>query len=137
MTWFNYTIPTPHHIVIPHHFGQKTVKNGDVFKNPYFDHFLAKKGGSDLIWFEFCSQIWNPLIILHIIGTHLMWFSHLDFLALLAIFWIFKSLGLNSFCKLHIFFRIFGMTIVLCEGISHGQFKFWKMTQAITQTCDM
>ena len=40
--------------------------------------FSAKRW-SNFIRFEFCGQIWNPLIILRMIGPHLTWFSHLDF----------------------------------------------------------
>ena len=44
-----------------------------------FNSFWPKKG-SNVIRFEFCGQIWTPLIILHIIGPLLTWFSHFDFL---------------------------------------------------------
>ena len=33
------------------------------------------KNGSNFILFEFWCQIWNPLVILHILGTHLIWFA--------------------------------------------------------------
>ena len=34
---------------------------------PYFDSFWPKRG-SNVIRLEFCGLIWNPLIILHVIG---------------------------------------------------------------------
>ena len=66
--------------------GQK-LSNLEIFLEIFwfsrdFDSFFGQKGGSNIIPFELCGQIWNPLIILHtsIIGTHLKWFSHFDFL---------------------------------------------------------
>ena len=45
---------------------------------PIFDSFLAKKR-SNIIWLEFWGQIWNPLIILHLLIPHLIWFYILIF----------------------------------------------------------
>ena len=62
-----------------HRFGQNSVEN---WRNTRFSLFLTvywPKRESDVIWFEFQGQIWNPLIISHLLGPHLIWFSHFYF----------------------------------------------------------
>ena len=41
---------------------------------------LWTKRGLKINRFEFWSQIWDPLIILHLLGPNLIWFLHFDFL---------------------------------------------------------
>ena len=60
--------------------GQKSCQNGLNWVFCQFPTVFGQKNGSNLNWFEFWGQIWNPLIVLHILGTHLIWFSHFDFL---------------------------------------------------------
>ena len=50
-----------------------------------FSMFFWTKWGSNIIKFEFWGQIWDPLIILHLLGPHLIWFSHFDFLTFHAV----------------------------------------------------
>ena len=37
------------------------------------------KRGTNAIRFGFWGQIWNPLVISHLLGPHLIWFSYFDF----------------------------------------------------------
>ena len=66
----------------------KLAKSGSL---PISDIFWPKNG-LNLIRFEHWGQIWNPLIILHILGTHLIWFSHFDFLTSNAFWKIWNSI---------------------------------------------
>ena len=61
-------------------FGQKTVKNPPYWVFCHFWTVFRPKKGSNIIRFEFRDQIWNPLIILHILGPNLIQFLHFDFL---------------------------------------------------------
>ena len=57
-------------------FGQKLSKYGIC----QFSAFFWPTNGSDVIRFEFWAQIWDPLLILHILGPHLIWFPRFVFL---------------------------------------------------------
>ena len=62
----------------PFFFWPKTVGNWQNTQfSPFWQLFWPEKG-SNLIRFQFWGQIWSPLIILHILGTDLIWFSHFD-----------------------------------------------------------
>ena len=87
--------------------------------------------GSNVIGFELCGQIWNPLIILHIIGPNLVRFSDLDFLTSPCIFKIFKSQAPLGFWKFWIFFHIFGMIIWMFVR-SRNALKAWNYAKGIT-----
>ena len=50
---------------------KKLSEIGKIPDLAHFDSFMAKKD-SNLIRFGFSEQIWNPLIVLHILGTHLI-----------------------------------------------------------------
>ena len=57
-------------------FWPKTVESWDFlgifFSKKSQDSSFLPKGGSNVIQFELCGQIWNPLTILHSTGPHLM-----------------------------------------------------------------
>ena len=59
-------------ITFDHFFGGKTVGNwlNQAFSQVFYILFLPKKG-SNVIRFDFCDHIWNPVVIIHIIGPHL------------------------------------------------------------------
>ena len=64
-----------------------------------FQHFFGKRG-SNVIRFEFWGQIWNLLIISHLLGPHLILFLHFDFLTSYAIF------GPQMWARYHFFKEI-------------------------------
>ena len=51
-----------------------------------FSTIFWTKRVSNVIRFELWGQIWNPFIILHLLGPYLIWFSHFDCLTAYAIF---------------------------------------------------
>ena len=59
------------------HFGQKKLSNLGIFENmprkSQDSTMFWPKEELNVIWFEFCGQIWNPLIILHIIDP--IWYN--------------------------------------------------------------
>ena len=111
-------------------FGPRTVKyweNNRFRQNIIFDSFFGQKGVK-------CYLIWilrpdsESSRHLAYLSPHLIWFSDFDFLTSPCIFKIFKSHEPHGFCKLPIFFHIFGIRIVLCKGISLGKVVLWLTT---------
>ena len=68
-------------------FGQNTVENWQNTRFSLFSIVFWPRRGSNAVQLEFWGQIWNPLIIVHLLGTYLIWFSQFDFLILHVIFW--------------------------------------------------
>ena len=61
-------------------FGPKPAKNWQNTRFNHFWHFCAKRG-SNVVRFEIWGQICNPSIMKHLLDTHLLLFSHFEFLA--------------------------------------------------------
>ena len=74
-------------------FAQKTVKNwlNRVFCQ--FSTLIWPKQGSDVIRFEFGDKIWNPPITYHVLGPHMLLFSHFECLTSHVIFFTTKAGG--------------------------------------------
>ena len=72
---------------------QKWSKSGIL---PILDVSFAKKG---VKWcnFEFWGQLWNPLIVKHLLGLHLLVLSHFAFLTSAFIIWLQMRAGVSFF----------------------------------------
>ena len=95
--------------------------------------FLPKR----VILFDFWGQIWNPLIILHISGPHLLWFWH--FLPPILCWKLREACETPKYFLIFIKFRILGFLIkchqMIDDPINVSSFHFFKHPNIAVVTC--
>ena len=76
---------------------RKLWKIGNILDLAYLRQFCGAKRGLNITLFEFWGQNWNPLIISHLLGPHLIWFAHFDFFDLPCYFFFTTNMGGSIF----------------------------------------